>query len=327
MTRVENDRAEPASTYTNPVYPHACPDPFVLKHGGEYWCYFTGRQPDGGAVGILHSPDLVRWQPVGSAMPRPGFGPHYWGPEVSFIGGKFYLYYATGNEENMEIRVALADDPAGPFEDAGRRLTAETFAIDPHVFVDDDGRMYLFYATDYLDYERTGTGIAMDRLLDPLRLAGQPRPVARARYDWQIFDPHRVSKGGVRWHTVEGPFVLKHNGRYYLMFSGGNWQNESYGVAYAVSARLDEVEEWRQECDGVTRPPLLRSRPQDGVIGPGHNSVAVGPDGSELFCVYHRWQPETHERALAIDRLGWEGDDLVVYGPTTTPQPAPRRPG
>jgi hypothetical protein len=45
-------------------------------------------------------------------------------------------------------------------------------------------------------------------MLDPLTLAGEPRPVTRARFDWQVYDPQRREKGGVRWHTVEGPAVL-----------------------------------------------------------------------------------------------------------------------
>lgn len=311
-------------TYLNPVYPHSCPDPFVLKYCGAYWCYFTGLQADRRAFGILHSPDLVHWQPLGSALdPLPGEHPCYWAPEVVYQDGLFYLYYSVGDEEHMHIRVATSPHPAGPFVDSGRRLTTEKFAIDAHVFIDDDNSWYLFYAADFLDLERVGTGTVMDRLLDPFTLAGRPRPVTRARYDWQIYDPQRVEKGGVCWHTLEGPFVLKRHGRYYQMFSGGNWKNDTYGVSYAVTKSLDQPGEWEQACDGLHTLPLLRSVPALGVIGPGHNSVVRGPDNRQLFCIYHRWQPQSEKRVLAIDRLGWEGDRLHVYGPTTTPQPAP----
>jgi GH43 family beta-xylosidase len=323
-----------SDTYTNPVYRHACADPFVLKYCSEYWCYYTGIQPDGRCFGILHSTDLVHWEAVGSAMDplvadasTPGAGYiHYWAPEVTYDNGVFFMYYAAGDEVHMQIRVATATRPGGPFADSRHRLTSEQFAIDAHVFVDDDGSRYLFYATDYLDHPRVGTGTAFDRLLDPFTLAGRPRPVTRALYDWQIYDPVRAEKGGVRWHTLEGPFVLKHDGRYYQMFSGGNWHNASYGVAYGVTDSLAAAGEWVQCCDGETSLPILRSLPAQRVIGPGHNSVAAGPDGRELFCVYHRWQPETHERVLAIDRLGWEGEQLVVYGPMSSPQPVPAQP-
>jgi GH43 family beta-xylosidase len=317
----------PAAEYLNPVYRRSCPDPFVLKYDGEYWCYFTGIQPDGRCFGLLHSRDLVYWQAVGSVMdPLPGNFPCYWAPEVVYANGLFYLYYSVGNEEQMEIRVALADRPDGLFVDQGKRLTREPFAIDAHVFIDDDGRRYMFYATDFLDHTRIGTGTVCDRLLDPFTLAGSPRPVTRALFDWQVYDPQRQEKGGVRWHTIEGPFVLKHGGRYYQMFSGGNWQNASYGVSYATSDRIESQDEWQQASDGEGSLPVLRSLPEQGVIGPGHNSVVRGLDNQELFCVYHRWQPETAERVLAIDRLDWVGDRLVVLGPSYTPQPMPETP-
>ena len=318
--------------YINPVYPHSAPDPFALQHHGEYWCYFTGLQPDGRAFGILHSPDLIHWRYAGSALDRlpPGVIPYpdtcYWAPEVTVLDGRFYLYYSVGNEENMQIRVAVAEQPGGPFVDSGHRLTQETFAIDAHVFRDDDGSAYLFYATDYFDHPRVGTGTAFDRLLDLFTLAGRPRPVTRARFDWQIYDPQRASKGNVCWHTLEGPFVLKRQGLYYQMFSGGNWQNASYGLGYGVTDSLEREGEWDQPCDGVNQMPVLRSRPELGVIGPGHNSVVRSPDGQSWVCVYHRWQPETHERVLAIDPLGWEAERLVVYGPTNTASSLASRP-
>jgi len=316
------DSPAPILRYTNPVFPHEAADPFVLKHCGEYWCFTTGLQPDGRAFGVLHSPDLVHWRRAGSAMdPLPGEGPNYWAPEVSYLEGVFYLYYAVGDEEQMHLRVATAEHPAGPFQDRGIRLTAQPFAIDPHVLNAGDGQRYLFYATDFLDHDRIGTGTVMDRLLDPFHLEGKPRPVTLAKYDWQVFDPARASKGGVRWHTIEGSFVLGRDGLYYQMFSGGNWQNHTYGVSYATTRRLDREGEWDQYCDGEKVLPILRTLPELGVIGPGHNSVVRGPDNQSLYCVYHRWQPESGERVLAIDLLEWEGERLLVRGPSVTPQP------
>lgn len=319
--------ATPPTTYRNPVHPRPCPDPFVLKHAGAYWCYCTGLRPDGGAFGILHSTDLVNWHEVGSALaPLPGGHTCYWAPEVTYDNGRFYMYYSVGNEANMAIRVAVAEHPAGPFVDSGHTLTTEPFAIDGHVFVDDDGQRYFFYATDFLTHTHIGTGLMADRMLSPFKLAGEPQPVTRARHAWQVYDPARKEKGGVRWHTVEGPFVLKRKGQYYLMFSGGNWQNVTYGVGYATSGRVLPEGEWTQATDGEKVLPILRTLPEAGIIGPGHNSVVRGPDNQQLFCVYHRWSKEINDRVLAIDRLEWVGDRLAVLGPTHTAQPEPNRP-
>ena len=308
-------------TYLNPVYPHSFPDPFVLKFRGEYFGYCTGDADDGNIFKILRSRDLVNWEFVGSGMePLASRPPFYWAPEVVYDNGKFYLYYSAGNEILMEIRVAVSNRPDGGFVDAGVRLTKEEFAIDAHVFIDSDGTRYLFYATDFLEHSHIGTGTVVDRMVDWKTLEGKPRPVTRAKYDWQVYDPARKEKGGVRWHTVEGPTVLKRKGKYFEMFSGGNWQNKSYGVSFAIANSMHFTEEWEQFSDGERILPILRTIPEK-VIGPGHNSVVRGPNNRELYCIYHRWTDQG--RVLAIDRMDFSGDRLFVAGPTTDDQPAP----
>jgi GH43 family beta-xylosidase len=309
-------------TYTNPVYPHSFPDPFVLKHRGEYWGYCTGLWRDGRAFGVIHSRDLVDWKEMPGALePLPGNHPCYWAPEVDLFEGRFYLYYSVGNEERMEIRVAVADHPAGPFVDSGRRLTSEPFAIDAHVFTDDDGSRWLFYATDFLDRDHVGTGTVRDRLADPFTLEGSPQPVALPRHDWHVYHPNRPEKGGVRWHTVEAPFVLRRKGLLYEMFSGGNWRNPTYGVSYATARSVHDPGEWAQAADGERVLPILRSGGE--AVGPGHNSAVRGPDNRQLYCVYHRWSAGLEERVMAIDPLDWAGERMLILGPTATPQPGP----
>ncbi len=275
--------------YLNPVYPRSFPDPFILKFRGEYFAYCTDFWRDGKVFGILHSRNLVDWTEIGGAMNRlETDAPFYWAPEVTYADGKFYLYYSVGNETLMEIRVAVSNRPDGGFVDCGKRLTTEDFAIDAHVFTDTGGERYFFYATDFLDHSHIGTGTVVDKMIDWQTLAGNPRPVTRAKYDWQIYDPNRREKGGVRWHTVEGAFVLKRKGIYYEMFSGGNWQNVTYGVSFAITDDISRDEEWAQFSDGEKVLPILRTVP-DLAVGPGHNSVIRGLNNREFFCVYHRW--------------------------------------
>lgn len=309
-------------TFQNPVYGKSFPDPFILRFNGWYFAYCTGITSDGLVFGRLRSRDLIEWEVLpGAMLPLTTGEPHYWAPEVSHRNGKFFLYYSVGNETLMTIRVAVSDRPDGTFIDAGIVLTTQDFAIDPHPFRASDGRWFLFYATDFLDHCYIGTGTVIDEMLDPFTLRGEPKPVTRAQYDWQIYDSERKEKGGVRWYTVEGPFVLERKGTYFEMFSGGNWQNITYGVSFAVSQTLTGDKEWSQYSDGSALPPLLRTLPPL-VIGPGHNSVVHGPNGRELYCVYHRW--ENDQRVLAIDRMDFSGGKhLFVIGPSTLPQPVP----
>jgi GH43 family beta-xylosidase len=318
-------RLAAGETFVNPVYERSFPDPFVLLYRGEYYAYCTGTSADGRVFRVLHSPDLVNWEEVGGAMkPLDESHPHYWAPEVTHHNGKFYLYYSVGNETLMQIRVAISDRPEGGFIDCGHRLTDEEFAIDPHVVKARDGQWYMFYATDFLEHTHIGTGTVVDRMLGPFSLEHSPRPVTRARYDWQVYDPERKEKGGVRWHTVEGPFVLERKGTFYQMFSGGNWQNETYGVSFATSRTLLSDSEWEQHSDGETTRPILMTIPKR-IVGPGHNSAVKGPNGRELYCVYHRWTESG--RVMAVDRLDFAGGDrMFIVGPTDTPQPVPYRP-
>ena len=296
--------------YKNPVFPHSFPDPFVLKHNGEYFAYCTGHWHDGRVFGVLRSTDLVNWKAAGGAMePLDDPAPYYWAPELIYSDGTFFLYYSVGNETLMHLRVAVSDRPDGGFRDAGHRLTSDDFAIDAHVFRDEDGSEYLFYATDFLEHTHIGTGIVMDRMLDRFTLAGEARPVVRAKYDWQVYDPARKEKGGVRWHTVEGPFVFKRKGTYFVMFSGGNWQNPTYGVSFATSSTLNRDGEWDQFCDGEKLLPILSTYPEK-LVGPGHNSVVRGPNNRELYCVYHCW--EGGERVVAVNRMDFVDDRLII---------------
>ena len=165
-----------------------------------------------------------------------------------------------------------------------------------------------------------GTSLVVDRLIDMTRLEGQPRPVLTATADWQLFQRQRSMYGAIYdWYTLEGPFVVKREGRYWCLYSGGKWSSADYGVSYAVAD--SPLGPWIEPR--VVGPALLRSRP-GRLEGPGHCSVVVGPDGAD-YLVYHAWDPEHTARRMCIDRLDWTADGPRTDGPTADPQPVPAR--
>jgi GH43 family beta-xylosidase len=230
------------------------------------------------------------------------------------------MYYSAGRRDRGHLlRVAVADAPEGPFVDQGVVLTPdERFAIDPHPFRDEDGQWYLFYAHDVLDGDRIGTTVAVDRMTSMTRLEGDPRTLLRASADWQLFRRRREMYGRVAdWYTLEGPFVLRRDDRYFLLYSGGAWEEPGYGVAYAVAdAPLGPYRE------PVTGPAVLQTVP-GVVLGPGHNSAVTTPAGED-WIVYHAWDPGRTARRMCIDRLVWGPDGPERSGPSTGPRPAPR---
>jgi beta-xylosidase len=317
----------PKIIHTNPVYGSYFADPFVWKSGDTYYAIGTGElEAKGQTLGkifpIIQSADFVQWQFASNAMirPDPALGTHFWAPEVAEAGGKFYLYYSVGQDDkNHQLRVAIGDSPQGPYTDSGKTLIDPKecpFAIDPHPFRDDDGQWYLFYARDFLDTtagNRAGTALAVRRMKSMTELDRGEIVVLRARSDWQRFQENRSLYGRVwDWHTLEGPFIRKHDGRYYCFYSGGRWETENYGVDYGVA---DRVLGPYSDAGNENGPRVLRTIPNQ-LIGPGHNSIALGPDGENEFIVYHAWDKQMKARQMAIDHLIWTPDGPHCDGPT-----------
>ncbi len=313
-------------TYINPVWPGYFADPFVLRTkggaGDEYWAYGTGPGTDGKEIPVLHSKNLIDWESKGSALipPEHLVGGAFWAPEVAEKDGTFYLYYsaeAKGSDAFQRLRVAVSNNPAGPFVDSGKMLLPDCgFSIDASPFRDPkDGQWYLYFATDFVEQEPTGTGLAVVRLADDLiSVIGDVVPVLRASADWQIYERDRNYKGRIwpKWNCVEGPAVIFHDGRYYCFYSGGAWHTEHYGLGFAVADH--PLGPWKDDA-AVRGPTVLKGIPGK-VIGPGHNSLVLGPDNKTLFCVYHAWDTARTARRMCIDPIIWTAEGPRCDGPS-----------
>jgi len=319
-------------TYQNPVWHGYLADPFILRWHGEYYAYGTGQPSADGLYDnvfpVLHSTDFVTWEYVGQALTPPQ-AHHalpisaWWAPEVVADHGRFYMYYSAADgpgDESHRLHVAIADHPAGPFQDSGHLLLPEEgFTIDAHPFHDPrDGHWYLFFAKDFFD-ARVGTGIAVVRLAeDMVHTTGPVSQALRPTADWHIFARNRPLYGAIwdAWHTVEGPCVVEHDGLYYCFYSGGAWETPAYGVSYGVASHVfgPYRDEWSMEG-----PAVLRGIP-GMVLGPGHNSLVLGPDGQTHFIVYHAWDAAKTARRMCIDPLVWTAEGPRCAGPTIEPQ-------
>jgi xylan 1,4-beta-xylosidase len=279
-------------TYRNPLLPdREIADPFVLRLDKRYYLYPT---TDAQGIEVFESTDLVHWERKARAFRDPRGGD--WAPEVFYDrrgDGKFYLFYTdtmpTWREGPLEkqIGVAVANGPLGPFTDRG---VLAKHAIDADLFQDDDGSLYL----SYVDLVK-GFKIVVQPMATPLEKKGEPKVVIRPTEEWE-------KRSG---EVTEGPFMLKHKGTYYLMYSGTGANSPNYGIGYATST-------------SPTGPfvkyagnPIAHRGGK--VLGPGHHSVVEGPDG-KLWMVYHqKWDAEHNfHRFLAIDPL-WFDDQGVIH--------------
>jgi beta-xylosidase len=294
-----------------PVWPGYFADPFVLRHGGEYYAYGTAatdeRQDEfGREFPVLHSTDLSEWRPLGYALTPASehTASAHWAPEVCEHQGTFYMYYSVGGDEGEghHLRVATATDPAGSFEDIGPlQMEEEPFSIDANPFLDPvSGDWCLFFSKDFFD-EPVGTGIAAARLSSNMRqLVGRHETVLRASGDWQVYERDRFwyGKRWPKWHTVEGPCVVYREDRYWLLYSGGLWKGANYGVGCAVADSV--LGPYHEPEPG---PVVLKAGA--GLRGPGHNSVVQGPDGVTDYIVFHAWDDELTKRQMYVAPLRW----------------------
>ncbi len=310
-------------TYTNPVYDGYFADPFVLRVGDRYVAYGTGSAVDGRFFEVLVSDDLATWRRVGGALQPVAdeLGTDYWAPEVVVDQGRYWMYYSVGfGDQGHHLRVAVADEPEGPFTDQGVNLTPhERFAIDPHPFRDPQtGQWYLYYARDVLDAARVGTHLAVDEMATMSSLRAEPHVVVAPSADWQIYQRDRPMYGAVYdWHTIEGPAVVFRQGRYYCLYSAGSWLNESYAVGWAVAT--SPLGPWTEPTGDRGR--LLTTVP-GRVRGPGHNSIVTTPGGTDMV-VYHAWDAAGERRQMWIDPLAWDADGPTTSGPQWREQPLP----
>ena len=289
--------------FTNPVSDKSLADPQVIFWEGKYYLYSTSYWR---GFKVYESEDLVNWTDMGvcldGAWDNPGG--KFWAPEVSVKDGKFYMVFSNSND----LGIAVSDSPLGPFIAPEKPLLEST--IDGHLFFDDDGRVYLYYVSWRSTYGIYGC--ELDPTLSSV-IEGSEKLLLTASLTWE--------EQGER--IAEGPAILKHNGTYYLTYSGSHYSSKDYAVGYATcDSPLGEFEKYKGS------PILSRSTT---VNGTGHHSFVRVENTGELFIVYHchRPTPEYTDRIICIDRVRFSPskygiDRIEIYGPTSTPQNYPK---
>ena len=311
-----------AHTYQNPLPIKNIGDPFVLRtKDGSYYCYATSAA-DG--FKAWKSDDLVNWQDLGYVYRRQenSWGvADFWAPEVVYHDGAYFMHYSArwGKNESLRIGVARAESPSGPFVDVFDHPMFDFgyAAIDGHVFIDEDGEKYFYYARDCSEnivdgrHESHLYGVRLND--DLVSFRDLPTLLTVPEQEWEI-------RSGLEWRWNEGPFLVKHQGLYYLMYSANCYVSREYSVGYAVA------EHPLGPFHKTTQNPILSSS-HEKISGPGHNSVTSSTDGRELFIVYHIHTDPDHpsgDRQVCIDRMGFHEDgSLYVVGPSNTPQALP----
>ena len=248
-------------------------DPFILLHDGRYYAYGTNH--DDGIL-VYESENLREWRLCdngrdGFALRREDTGAQkwFWAPEVYSQGDGFAMYFSR----ELHISCARAPHPAGPFVEVGRKPIFDMpneHWIDDTCFVDDDGQAYIYFS-------RRPKGAPGSELWGAELKAD--RATMREESLFCCFGPSEeweLRSEPIR--TVEGPFMLKHEGKYYLTYTANHFESHDYAVGYAVA------ESPRGPFVKPSDNPILR-RPS-GYVGTGHHAFFYDKEG-RLRIVFH----------------------------------------
>jgi len=148
-------------------------------------------------------------------------------------------------------------------------------AIDGHVFIDGDGKIYFYYSKDCCE-NRLPDGTRASQLYcvrmneDLTSVYGEHVLVSTPTEPWE-----KLSRDPL-WN--EGPCMLKYGGRYFLSYSINFFSSDHYGIAVSVAdcpmGPFVKMED---------NPRLSKAQ---GIRGPGHNAYFTGFDG-KLYSVLH----------------------------------------
>jgi len=282
----------------NPVFPGWYADPEATVYNGEFWVFPTWSYPyeEQTFMDAFSSPDLVNWTKHPRVLEKKNVTwaqKAMWAPSVIHANGKYYIFFGANDVHEGEIGgigVAVADKPEGPYIDAiGKPLIGHIVngaqPIDQNVFRDDDGQYYMYYG---------GWGHCNVVKLAPDLLSIVPFPDGTT---YKEITPKNY---------VEGPFMMKRGGKYYLMWSEGGWTGPDYSVAYAIS-------------DSPFGPferigKILQQDPKVAT-GAGHHSVIRGKGKNEYYIVYHRHPLGDHNgnhRVVCIERMNFDKDGRIM---------------
>jgi beta-xylosidase len=275
-------------------------DPTVFADKGTYYLYGTGSNQ---GFPVYTSKDLTTWkQPADTARrfalkKGESFGDHgFWAPQVVQYKGSYYMAYTA--EEH--IAIARGDSPAGPFrQEAFKALSGATKQIDPFLFFDDNGKVYLYHVK-LLNGNRIFVVEMKPDLSDVI--PGTEKECISAVEPWE-------NTAASKWPVSEGPTVLKHKNLYYLIYSANDYRNIDYAVGYATSA--SPTGPWKK----YTGNPVI-SRQTVGHNGSGHGDVFTDQQGKMHYILHtHRSDTVVAPRATAVVDIHFkpvkDGDDVL----------------
>ncbi|HEY9043726.1 MAG TPA: glycoside hydrolase family 43 protein [Rheinheimera sp.] len=262
-----------AGQYQNPVLAGFFPDPSITRNGDDYYMTVSSFTYMPG-LPILHSRDLVNWQIIGYALTQQSqlqmddlqVSRGIFAPTLRYHDGTYYLITTVVDRGGNFILTAT--DPAGPWSEP--IWLPEIDGIDPDIFFDDNGKVYIAHNGDPVESLYEGHKAIWLWQYDPQSQQVLP-------------DSKRLLvNGGVDLSTkpiwIEAPHLYKHDGWYYLLCAEGGTADQHSAVIFR-SRSLTEPFVPYSNNPILTQRDLAPERP-DPITTAGHADFVQLPNGN-----------------------------------------------
>jgi GH43 family beta-xylosidase len=303
---------EDKKTFTNPLLASA-PDPWVQQR--DEWYYVTHttgkdlRLYRTKKMSELRDAEMkIIWTPPLTGMNSK----QIWAPEIHFLQGKWYFYYAADDGLNENHRMwVLENDAADPFTgswvDKGQLLLpGDKWAIDGTAF-EKNGALYFLWSGWEGD-ANLRQDIYIAKMTNPWTTEGDRILLSKPEHDWEI-------RGGTP--TInEAPQYLAHADQSFIIYSASGCWTDDYTlgmlIADAAADPLDSTS-WTKYSQ-----PVFEKNISAPAYGPGHNSFFISSDGTEDWIIYHA-NPQAGQgcggnRSTRIQKFEWTSGGLPDFG-------------
>ena len=312
----------------NPLLPVG-PDPWVEAKDGFY--YYMNTTDTNLTVSKTRSMAALKSslkKVVWTAPPAGPYSHQIWAPEIHFIEGRWYIYFAADAGTNQSHRIFVVDnsnpDPLkGSWQMKGKVADpSDKGAIDASVF-EDTGRWYMIWSG--WEGDENGTqNIYIAHLSNPWTIAGERTRISTPEYPWEKVgdvNPKILPGNPPHIDVNEGPEILKHEDKIFLTYSASACWTDYYalGMLTAVSgSNLLDPRSWTKSSQ-----PVFQSSPKARVYATGHNSFFKSPDGHD-WILYHAnaraGQGCGRHRSPRAQPFQWKPDGTPDFG-----EPVPTR--
>lgn len=289
----------------NPILKDSLGDPFVMKDGADYYLTATCQNPElgGHTFQCYHSTDLENWSEPKTIL---DFTKHVswgkekaWAPTMAKVGGHYYFSFCA----DQQIGIAVGEHPMGEFRDIlGKPLVSyEQYGfqtIDPCLFVDDDGTVYLFFGQGKCYF--APISLSPDKaefLEEPVSLSDQ--------FYWQ----RSITTGFDITVYNEAPDLIKIGDRYLFSWAIYDVRDPRYAVRYA----------WADNVRGPYIQPVNDDLEVDNILIQGHGDImctghaCIQEYKGEYYIFYGRYKTPHRGmgREMCCDKVVFTDGDHV----------------